>query len=166
MKDYFDPIKISGYSGRYELRCDAETSQPYVHNIKFNRRLKGYEEPSRYIRAILIDDNGKIKFHYLHRLIAEHLIPRPNPAQRTDTDHINRDKTDNRLSNLRWLSRSLNIMNVDGKRGFIQTGVNKWRPILRGKKIGESFETPNEAHSAYIEAKRKIFEDEGVEFKC
>ena len=45
----------------------------------------------------------------VHRFIAEQLLP--NPHNLPIVDHINRDKLDNRLENLRWVSRADNFWN-------------------------------------------------------
>ena len=37
-----------------------------------------------------------------HRLVAEHYIP--NPENKPQVDHINRNRQDNRVENLRWVS--------------------------------------------------------------
>lgn len=46
----------------------------------------------------------------LHRIIMELFGP-PKPGPKYQIDHINRVKTDNRLSNLRWVTPSENCLN-------------------------------------------------------
>lgn len=53
---------------------------------------------------------------YLHRMVAEKYIPNPNGY--TDVNHINGIKSDNRVENLEWCSRSYNISHA------IRTGLN------------------------------------------
>ena len=57
--------------------------------------------------------NGKI--YYKHRIIAIQFIDNPNNL--TDVDHINHDRTDNRIMNLRWCSHSENQFNRTSHRG-------------------------------------------------
>ena len=58
-----------------------------------------------------------------HRLLALTFIP--NPDNLPYVDHIDRDKTNNSLSNLRWVSRSQNTINsrVIGKIKFRHIGL-------------------------------------------
>lgn len=88
-----------------------------------------------------------------------------------DTDHINCNRADNRLSNLRDVPRYVNNQNRSGvqsnNRTSGATGVTwhhhsrKWiaRISLRGKthRLG-LFETVEEASAAYLEAKRRLHE--------
>lgn len=64
--------------------------------------------------------NKGFKTHTLHRLLGIHFIDNPNNYQ--VIDHIDRDKTNNKLENLRWVSMSDNSLNSDrseNKKGCI-----------------------------------------------
>jgi len=75
-------------------------------------------------------------------------------------DHINGDKTDNRISNLRECNCSENCLNQHGARknnklglqGVHQIGKSRFRATFRSKHIGV-FRDMQEAHKAYMEAK-------------
>ena len=82
-------------------------------------------------------------------------------------DHINGDKLDNRIANLRVATTSQNKQNMrkarsDSKSGLIgaswHTKSNKWRAAIQidGKKkhLGY-FDTPEEAHQVFMEHKRE-----------
>ena len=81
-------------------------------------------------------------------------------------DHINGQKSDNRFANLREVFEDGNSQNVrkpnkrnkSGFMGFIKF-QNKWRAsvTINGKtrRIGD-YNTPEEAHEAYLKAKREL----------
>jgi hypothetical protein len=64
----------------------------------------------RYYAGAILCMNGIETSHMVHRLMALAFIP--NPDNKEMIDHINRIKTDNRIENLRWASRSENIINT------------------------------------------------------
>ena len=87
---------------QYEIETEFPHRIRRINGDKFiaeNRNNK-----TGYIQCSL---NGKR--YYKHRIIAKQFIP--NPENKPEVDHINGDKTDNRIENLRWVSRSENAAN-------------------------------------------------------
>ena len=78
-----------------------------VINTDSGRELKPRLDKGYY--RIGLSKNKKEKIFSLHRLIAKAYIP--NPDNKPVIDHINRNKEDNRIENLRWATRSENQRN-------------------------------------------------------
>lgn len=85
-----------------------------------------------------------------------------------EIDHVNGKRDDNRIENLRVVSRSVNMQNLraahlDNSTGMLGVspfkGKFRARIVLHGNShpLG-SFDTPEEAHAAYIKAKRVVHE--------
>lgn len=91
-----------------EYQCwvfdDGRVAVPSVNGLVFK---KIYLCPSNPYKTVKI--NGKTEF--LHRLIAIAFVPNPN--NNPVVDHINRCKTDNDISNLRWVSYRENSANTE-----------------------------------------------------
>ena len=58
---------------------------------------------------VSLSNYGK-KTHKVHRLVALHYIP--NPENKPCVDHIDRNRTNNHISNLRWVTHLENNQNV------------------------------------------------------
>ena len=56
----------------------------------------------------------KLRPFYKHVLIAKQFIP--NPENYSEVDHINHDRTDYHIENLRWVNHSLNCINKSANR--------------------------------------------------
>lgn len=129
-----------------------------VYSIAWNkfRLLKPIPTHDGYYRVCLCKDNNK-KILSIHRLVWETYVG-PVPAGK-QIDHIDRDKTNNSLSNLRLVSPQQNRFNTNSK-GYTKnnnSNINPWKAKIRvGKKtihLG-CFPTEEQAHNAYLEAKK------------
>ena len=74
-------------------------------------------------------------------------------------DHIDLDKSNNRIENLRLITKSGNSQNSKRKGYFWDTRANKWRSQIKidGKTIHLGFFTEEQtARATYLEAKRLL----------
>ena len=79
----------------------AITEEGQVWSYKSNRFLSPTLLASGYLQVELYK-NGKGKKFLVHRLVAEAFLP--NPEELPQVNHISEIKTDNRVSNLCWMT--------------------------------------------------------------
>lgn len=70
------------------------------------RMIKALKHPKTGYMYVDLCKDGKVKKFTVHRLVALNMIP--NPENKLQVNHINGDKTDNRVVNLEWNTRSEN----------------------------------------------------------
>lgn len=98
-------MEIQGFPG-YTISRDG-----VVTNIKTGKvKMPSLNKKTGYM-YVLLHKNGKQHNITIHRLLALHYIPNPNGLR--CVDHINRNKTDNRVENLRWVTQSQNGVNTN-----------------------------------------------------
>ena len=106
--------EIKGYEGKYIVSNYGEVIS--LPRLKQNNSKKQYVEPkelSKHISStngyvyVLLCGKGKCKNVRLHKLVAEAFIP--NPEHKEQVNHIDGDKTNNKVENLEWCNNAENI---------------------------------------------------------
>ena len=97
----WEPI-IEDEPTNYEVNNIGE-----VRNIKTKKTLKPCLSNSGY-QVISMSNNGKIKSANIHTLVAKAFIPNEHPHIYTDVHHIDGDKLNNKVENLRWTTHAEN----------------------------------------------------------
>ena len=84
--------------------------------------LKPKKARNGYLHIGLVKD-GKQKQVTVHRVVGFTWIPNDDIENKTDIDHIDRNRQNNHVSNLRWSTRKKNVEYSRGKRVLcIETG--------------------------------------------
>jgi hypothetical protein len=104
---------IAGYEGLYmvsNLGAVKSLEKMWVTNKSLRKKpetiMKQAKDSSGYYQ-VWFSKNGIKKIMLVHRLVASAFLE--NTLQKKDVNHINGIKTDNRIENLEWATRSENV---------------------------------------------------------
>ena len=100
MEERWKPIK--GYEGLYEVSSEGRVRNLIKGNYLALKNLNGYQRVGLCIHS-------KQKWFFVHRLVAQTFIPKPE--EKPEVDHINCNRCDNRVENLRWVTSKENNNN-------------------------------------------------------
>lgn len=119
---------VVGYEGLYSV---SNTGQVFSHNYNGTgqtRQRKPHKGKDGYLRVEFYQD-GKQTHHLVHRLVLQAFVP--NPDNKPCCDHIDTNRANNHVSNLKWATIEENQNN----------------PLTRkNKSIGQKGKTRSEQH--------------------
>lgn len=154
-------LPVAGYEGKYEVsdmgrvrsvdRVVTDVLKGTVRTRRFLGRVLSPHLVGAGYQSVCLSSGKGPDNRYIHRLVASTFVP--NPEGKPQVNHINVCTTDNRASNLEWVTCSENHKharlhgNVDGSNGAKLTSGDV-------KKIRQRLEKG--------ETQRSIAEDYGV----
>lgn len=113
-KEIWKPVV--GYEGLYEVSnfgrvrsLQRTIIQKDGIIITYKGRFKKIRINSYGYPCVTLCKNEKSKQYSLHRILAKAFIP--NPENKPEIDHINTNRADYRLENLRWVTHAENMRN-------------------------------------------------------
>jgi hypothetical protein len=160
---------VPGYEGLYQV-----SDLGNVRRVETGRVLKpGKAGKSKDYLVVNLSKNGKIKGFLVHQLIAIVFLKHVPDGMKITVDHINENKSDNRLENLQLLSQRQNktksidktkttskfigvCWHIQKKKWVVSININGKRKYLG------HFYSEEQAHEAYQNVLKKLEADKTI----
>jgi hypothetical protein len=113
------PIDLNGFESKYKITNEGRIYSEYLQDF-----VKPFHSKGGYVRVKLNYGDRSKKF-MIHRLVAIAFIPNVN--NKPHVDHINRNRADNRVENLQWVTPKENselAVQRGGKDTVMYTFIN------------------------------------------
>ena len=99
-----------------------------VRNSNTGKILKPTLNKSGYYRLILWSNNERNNY-YVHRLVANEFLENSENHDNYVVDHIDQDKTNNAVYNLRYVTKSQNNMNIS--KGILRQYASQYKGVSK-----------------------------------
>ena len=142
---------VKGYEGLYFLNDNGDFFSYPKKTRKGIRKMKTLENKKTGYLYIDLCKEGKVKKFTAHRLIAKAFLS--NEENKEEVNHINGIKTDNRLENLEWVTKSENQLHS------IKNGLR----TTKGEKNSQSKLSESDVLKIFND--KRIYKEISFEFK-
>lgn len=136
---------------------DYEIYSDYPHQIrkKVNKRIVSESlRQNGYVQLCM-----NLRNYTKHRVIALQFIPNPNNLP--SVDHINHNKVDNRVENLRWVSNSDNNKNKSSHRQHVYQYLDE----IPADSVPLDFYNDHEFEGYSIDSNDNVYYHNGIRFR-
>lgn len=99
---------IKGYEGQYQVSNMGNVRSLNYHRSGKCKIMKLSLNHIGYL-YVCLKVNGIQKTYRVSRLVAQAFVPNDDPEHKTQCNHINEDKLDNRACNLNWMTPKENV---------------------------------------------------------
>lgn len=139
---------VVGYDGLYEVsnlgrvKTLPRTVQTSAGVRYVKERIRCGLLGKRGYVIIGLVKQGKRRTACIHRLVLSAFVP--NTQNKSDVDHIDGDRTNNYLSNLRWSTRKENLNNPNTKPNMAKSRKEIIEKIMKTRKERNTCQAPKE----------------------
>lgn len=159
---------INGFD-RYEISNTGKVrSKVKQYTTDFHLKPRKTKKGHLYVDLYIGTDGWELERKYIHQLVAE-MFNLPNPDNLPIIDHIDRNKENNNIENLRYCSYSTNNIN---KKCYTNTGKKGISLLKNGKyqiSIKMSMEKPIKRLASTLESalqiRSQIIRDNNLEWR-
>ena len=128
--DFSDSYEASTFGNVRSVDREVECKNGWIQKYKgpiispYKNKVTGYTQ-------VALNYNGAQYTFGVHEVVMSAHNPNPNPEIYTDINHIDEDKTNNKLNNLEWTTHKENVNYGTGIERRTQTRKNCFIPIVQ-----------------------------------